>query len=214
MRTETTTREIFTFDELSDSAKETARQWWRESGIDDGIGDYIFDDAQQCASILGIELDETQIPLMNGKTRPAPKIYYSGFSSQGDGACFEGSYSYTKGSTLAIRAYAPQDTELHRIADGLQAIQKTAFYQLYASASHSGHYYHSGCMAVSVDRDSSNYQDMTSEQESEVIDLLRGFADWIYSRLEKEYEWLNSDEQVDESIIGNGYEFDAIGRMA
>lgn len=31
MRTETITREMYTFNELSDDAKETARNWWRES---------------------------------------------------------------------------------------------------------------------------------------------------------------------------------------
>ena len=212
MRTETIG--IYKFDELSDSAKETARQWWRESDNECGIGDYIFDDATCCAEIIGIELDQTQIPLMNGTTRQEPKIYFSGFNNQGDGACFEGSYAYNKGAMHLIRDHAPEDEKLHAIVDGLQTIQKTAFYQLHASVSHSGRYRHSGCMTVSVCRDSSNYQDCTIEQEETVTQLLRDFADWIYSRLEAEYEWLNSDEQVDESIIGNGYEFNLEGNVA
>ena len=35
MRTETITKEIFSFDELSDEAKEKARDWWRDGGLDD-----------------------------------------------------------------------------------------------------------------------------------------------------------------------------------
>lgn len=62
-----------------------------------------------------------------------------------------------------IREYAPQDTELHRIADALQAIQRRNFYQLRADASHRGHYYHEYCMAISVERDSPTWQDMTTE---------------------------------------------------
>lgn len=198
MRTETTTCEIFTFDELSDSAKETARDMWRESGLDYDWWCYVYSDAYECAAIIGVDID---------------KINFSGFCSQGDGARFIGKYAYKKASTLAIRAYAPQYTDLHSIADNLQAIQKAAFYRLYAHTSYSGFYEHSGCMAVSVDRDSSNYQDMTSEQESQVTNLLREFADWIYSRLSSEYDWLMSNENIDESILVNEYEFDAIGRM-
>lgn len=35
MRTETITRNLFTFDELSDKAKEVARDWWRECEAQD-----------------------------------------------------------------------------------------------------------------------------------------------------------------------------------
>jgi hypothetical protein len=40
---------------------------------------------------------------------------------------------------------------------------------------------------------------------------MRDFADWIYSQLEKEYEWQNADEQVDDTIRANAYEFDEDG---
>jgi hypothetical protein len=37
---------------------------------------------------------------------------------------------------------------------------------------------------------------------------------WIYRQLEREYEWLMSDEQVDESIRINEYEFTEEGKLA
>lgn len=43
---------------------------------------------------------------------------------------------------------------------------------------------------------------------------MREFADWIYSRLEAEYEYQNADEQVDESIRINEYEFAEDGNRA
>src|SRR3546814_2772659 len=49
--------------------------------------------------------------------------------NQGDGACFEGNYSYARGASAAIRRYAPKDVELQRIADALGAIQRRNFYQ-------------------------------------------------------------------------------------
>lgn len=43
---------------------------------------------------------------------------------------------------------------------------------------------------------------------------MRAFADWIYRQLETEYDYQNSDEQVDESIIANEYEFTEEGKPA
>ena len=37
-------------------------------------------------------------------------------------------------------------------------------------------------------------------------------ARWLYRQLEREHEYLTSDEAVDESIIANDYTFTASGR--
>jgi hypothetical protein len=44
-----------------------------------------------------------------------------------------------------------------------------------------------------------------------VTQCMRDFADWIYDQLRKEYEYQMSDEQVDETLIANEYEFDEDG---
>jgi hypothetical protein len=97
---------------------------------------------------LGIELRQLPVKLMSGGTRYDPCIYFSGFSSQGDGACFEGTYRYKKGSVKAIKAHAPQDKELHRIAKGLQEAQRPTRYSITANIKHRGRYYHPGCMEI------------------------------------------------------------------
>ena len=81
----------------------------------------------------------------------------------GDGALFEGAYDFAKGAPKAIRAHAPEDSELHRIADALQAIQRRNFYQLHATVTHRDRYYHEYSMAISVERDSPTGQDMTAD---------------------------------------------------
>ncbi len=43
---------------------------------------------------------------------------------------------------------------------------------------------------------------------------LKDFAYWIYKQLEQEYDYQNSDEQIDESIRANEYEFDEKGGIA
>jgi hypothetical protein len=131
-----------------------------------------------------------------------PKIYYSGFWSQGDGACFEGTYNYKKGALKAC----PQDPELHRIIKGLQKVQKKHLYKLRAECTHRGHYNHSGCMQVEVYHSEDEYRSI-GESEQDITDLLRSFADWIYKQLEEAYEWENADEQVDANIIANEYTF-------
>jgi hypothetical protein len=53
---------------------------------------------------------------------------------------------------------------------------------------------------------------MTVDAEEVVIEALRDLARWLYRQLEREYEYLTSDEAVDESIVANEYTFTAAGR--
>lgn len=213
-RIETTQRTLYAFSELSDRAKEKARDWWRECEANDFDHECVYEDAATIGALFGLNIRQKPVKLMNGNTRYTPAIFYSGFSSQGDGACFEGAYSYAKGAAKAVKAYAPKDKELHSIVDRLQAVQKRSFYRISASTAHRGRYYHSGCMEVSVEIDAVNRQTISSDDEEEVIQCLRDFADWVYSRLNAEWDYIMSDENVDEAIAINGYEFDASGRIA
>ena len=203
---------VYQFPELSDAAKEKARNWYRDLGPHDDWWDAVYEDFERVCEILGICLKTTAVRLMGGGARAKPCIWFSGFWSQGDGACFEGDYSYAKGSGAAIRAYAPTDEELHRIADALADIQWRNFFQLRACATHRGRYYHEYSMGFSVERDSPVYQEMTKDAEEEVTEALRDLARWLYRRLEEEFDGLNSDEAVDGAIAANEYSFTAEGR--
>ena len=83
---------VFKFNELDDRAKEKAREWYRSHATDDEWWDCTYDDFQAICEIIGIELDTKPVRLMGGGVRQEPIIYFSGFSSQGDGACFAGEY--------------------------------------------------------------------------------------------------------------------------
>jgi len=144
---------VYDFTELTDAAKDKARAWFRET-IDYEWWDSVYDDFERICPILGVTLATRTVRLMGGGTRQKPCIWFSGFWSQGDGACFEGSYAYAPGTSRRIRDYAPQDTELHRIADALQALQKPNFYQLTASFRQTGRSCHAYAMAFDVERDS------------------------------------------------------------
>jgi hypothetical protein len=202
---------VYHLTELSDEAKDKARAWFRET-IHDDWWDSVYDDFQQICPILGVTLATTPVRLMGGGTRQKPCIWFSGFGSQGDGTCFEGCYAYAPRASLRIRDYAPQDTELHRIADALQALQKLNFYQLTASFRKTGQYTHAFAMTFDVERDSPAGQAVARRTDDDLIIALRDLANWLYRTLEREYEFQTSDETVDEGRSGNGYTFTAEGR--
>ena len=198
---------VYCIDELPDAGKEKARAWYRESCLDYDWFDFVYEDFERVCAIVGVRLDTVQVRLIGGGTRQEPCIRFSGFWNQGDGACFEGNYSYARGASAAIRRYAPKDVELQRIADALGAIQRRNFYQLSARITHRGRYYHEYSMAIAVERGSPVVQDMTADADEDVSEALRDLARWLYGRLEDEYEHLTSDEAVDESIRLNEYSF-------
>ena len=203
---------VYLFPELSDAAKEKARSWYRELGPHDDWWDAVYEDFERICDILGVSLKTRPVRLMGGGTREKPCIWFSGFWSQGDGACFEGYLSHAKGATASIRDYAPQDTTLHGIADRLQAIQRRNFYQLAAEAGHRGRYYHEFTMSVDVTRDSQTGQPPTDDAEEVVTEIFRDLARWLYRQLQAEYDHLTSDEAIEEGIVINEYTFTEAGR--
>lgn len=191
MRVQVDTYNVYKFDELNDKAKEKARDWYREVDDFSFYAECAIEDAKDCAKVLGINID---------------KVYYSGFSSQGDGACFVGSYSFTKDCLKNIKNHAPKDKTLHDIARRMRDLAKVFNGKPGAKVSHRGHYYHAFCTDISV-YDVENDYHIDENHVEELKDILRDFMHWIYRRLEAEYDYQNSDEAVDESIEANEYEF-------
>jgi hypothetical protein len=203
---------VYQFPELSEAAKEKARGWYRELGPHDDWWEAVYEDFGRVCEILGIRLKTTAVRLMGGGTRAKPCISFSGFWSQGDGACFEGYLGHAKGAAARIRDYAPTDLGLHAIADRLQAIQRRNFYQLTADISQRGRYCHEYTMSVEVTRESAAWQPPTGDAEEIVTEALRDLARWLYRQLQAEYDHLTSDEAIEDGIISNAYTFTVAGR--
>ena len=203
---------VYRIEELPEPAKEQARAWYRRHGLDRDWYDAVFADFEAVCGILGVTLRTSPAGLMGGGFRPRLHIYFRGFWSQGDGACFEGHYAYARRASEAIRRHAPLDVELHRIVDRLQGVQRRSFYQLSAEARHRGHYCHEGCMAITVERDGRSGQVMTAGTEDIATEALRDLARWLYRQLEREYEHLTSDAVVDEALAASDVSFTGDGR--
>lgn len=184
---------VFSFDELDERAKERARGWFRAGALDHEWWDGVYEDAKRIGELTGVDIG---------------RIYFSGFCSQGDGARFEGSYSYRKGSVKAIAEYAPIDAELGRIVRELGDVQRRRFYSLSANIRLDGRYEHEGCTSIDV---SDRYGDLEGDDAETVRECLRDLMRWIYRTLEAEHDYLMADEQVDESIRSNEYTFTESG---
>lgn len=188
---------VYSFAELSDSAKEKVLQksWdinlyheWYESPIE-------------------------YLKEKYGEDWQIDNIFFSGFSSQGDGAMFE--YS---GIT---------DKLYDEWVDTLKGRYKViaANCAPYASGKHRGHYYHAGCsshtMRLDEDFDRDTYPNCYDVMTDELAEM---FAEWLeeqyrdvchdmYRTLEKNYDYLTSEKAIVETIEANEYEFTEDGEM-
>lgn len=223
MRVKQTT--IYTYNELSDSAKERAREWYREGHLDYDWWDCLYEDFALRAQELGIDLSQKPVKRMNGKTRYSPAIYFSGFYHQGSGSSFSGTWQAWEMNLDKLKSECPTDKELHRIGDVLASCAKEDGEATATILPHRDNWINvtveDGTTLVEqfdqLDSDSPEYRQMEQafkDREEAITEALRDFNRWMYRCLETEYEWLNSDAQVEESIIANEYEFTEDGDRA
>lgn len=218
-------KEVWCFDELSEKAKDKAREWYREGALEYDWYNVVYESAEQAGKYLGIDLNQTSVKLMNGKTRRDPSIWFTGFYHQGSGSAYNATWcaSDVKGETL--KADFAQDTELHRLADEFTRIA-TINPDMTASVKSNRD------TSINVDVEQGETADerinaldyksvewyaqhaIDKELSEALEETLNDFNHWIYKSLEKEYEWLNADEQVNESIRCNKYEFTEEGSIA
>lgn len=220
MRIKETT--VYTFDELSDRAKETARDWYRDAAWNDFVdfqADTVIDDAARIFALFGLDIRTRPVRLMSSKTRMGPDVHWD--LGNGSGASVSGSYSYVKGSTQAVEKEAPitwthdgqthtseSNAEINRIARELMDVQRRNFYAIGASLSHGRH----SNQLVEVER--TDGRPISDDDVATVEQLLQDAASWLHSNLTREAEYQSSDEVVKENIRANEYEFTEDGNRA
>lgn len=197
----TKTINAYTYNELSPKAQATARDWWREASAgDSSFSEFAIDDAEECLAHAGFDID---------------KVYFSGFWSQGDGACFVGSWRAQDVDPAAMREHAPTDERLHSIADQLAAISRD-FPRARFTVEHTGRYSHEYCTQFdfSITDEDDNEMDTPERHDAErrMIEVARSAMRWIYRQLESAYEDENSDERIGETLEINEYLFTEDGK--
>lgn len=203
----TQTIEVYSIDELSPEVKQKVIdnnrtintdgfEWW----------DMTYDDFVTIASKFGFMLDKRA-------------IYFSGFSNQGDGASFECKYILLSDwkrahkSIAELKAYAPVDKELERIFKWYQKQIKSLHWtpeDESVSVYREGYYYHSHTMRATIDDDTDK---TPPDIDAMVLAEARELADWLYATLERECEYLESDEVVLDTLKINEYTFTESGTM-
>lgn len=192
---------VYQFSELSDEAKIAAIEANRHALVDhEWYYDTIDGFKAEIAPAFGIDCSQ---------------VYFSGFGSQGDGACFEGSFEYRKGMTQAVKRLEIYNSdgrnELLEIAQEMAGLQKSNFYGLYGDLSHS----HTRCVHelsvyVNVHRNGPGYSgdiDPAEGTDEAYEYCLRDLMQWLYRQLESEYFHLTSDEAIAECLDEEGCEF-------
>ncbi len=203
MRTALVEKTYYTFNELSDDAKDKVR----EMLTDDIDYEPLYEDFQRMGAILGIDIKTKAAKLMNGKVRYDPCIYWSGFYHQGSGLAFNADYRYAKGAVKAMKAET-NDAELIRIAKALQDAQRPHFYRLEAGIA----CHRDTDITVEVFDREDQWRDI-GDAEDEIRDLIQDFAHWCWCSLRDEYEYHCSEEVIAETCEANGYEFDERGNI-
>lgn len=200
---------VYAYKELSDKAKERARDKFREWACDDDHWfEAVYEDVERIAPLMGIHFKKREVRLLGGGTRSKPCIWFSGFSSQGDGACFEGIWNASDVQLRQLKKYAHKDAELHRICREFRDVARK-FKDASFTVEHRGHYYHK----YSTDFEFPYDRELPEETRKQLIEAARDFMEWIYRSLEAEYTYQTSDECLEEMLEGNEYEFCESGKL-
>jgi hypothetical protein len=171
---------------------------YRDINVDwNDWSEWVIEQFKEDMALIGIDVD---------------RVYFSGFWSQGDGACFEGSATFPK----FMDNFKPDEFPIIRKLLGLNGY-------IYFGCKHRGHYYHSDSVAFNYEVESFDQLiDAPTEFQSELIKVFQDQLDLeikqfeyyatelftdkmmeVYLTLEKAYEYDTADEQVWETIVAN-----------
>jgi len=177
---------VYKFSELSDDVKEKVLDKFRDIETMHEYWDFIFENFKEDNKF---EVGE---------------IYFSGFSSQGDGAMFEYSDYDWKGWVNGLSL--PEWKKRVLLACDVSV-----------SGVHRGNYYHYNTCSHDCDIDLPGMYthdnvckfigDFAEQFEQHIKDEYKSLCSDLYRALEREYDDLTSDETVKESIEANEYEF-------
>lgn len=196
------------FDALPKSDQEAILEKHRDWNVHDDWWDSVYEGFVEKVTELGFEVGTYPVQTYKKKLIEKPAIYFSGFGSQGDGACFNGSVG--KCETVFTRL-API---LWEHWDKIEVCT--------ASWYSSGNYCHSNTLSFSYEFEVPNQITDESDLRWCVMEQLRieleaawntftdalevevkGLCDQLYSDLSDEYDYLTSDESILESLIAN-----------
>jgi hypothetical protein len=218
----------YTYQQLTDEAKEKVKQWWYEHGLWDEWYDDTYERFKEEGYALGFLVG---------------KINFSGFYSQGDGACWSGQIDVAQWLKTHTSDSIARDAWIQLINEDFTEKHIPVGYS-------NNHYSHSGTMSVAyweglLDDDykfdeeqwdhrlnkdsifkgmhfkdllniitSSDFEFKSMGDLAEAIEQsARDYADELYKQLREEYEYLTSEKNLIESCEANDWQFNNEGEM-
>ena len=180
---------VYTFEELSEKAKEKATNYFIESWLD--TDDYA-------------ELDYFN-SMLEEKGFMEPKISWSGFWSQGDGASFTCNFVDID---AYIKAYNLTDKN-HKM---FLAAWKRGWVENIEITKTSSRYSHENTMDISwncnLQKSSSKWiEDIFDGIVQNILATAKDLAREVYKGLEEQYEYCSSEEYIKEMYNNNDMEF-------
>jgi hypothetical protein len=214
--------EIYKYNELDDSAKQKARDWYIES-MDYEWWEGVYEMAIEDGKEKGFYID---------------KIYFSGFHSQGDGASWTGQ--------VDVRQWLEENCEDSiGLSAWCQLIQEEVVDKFSKVTANNAHYCHESTMQFSDVEDNTDrgdgacmelpsiFKGMTIANLFDIIatdpnctlkstegitqaitESGKDYAIDIYQRLKEEYEYLCSEEMMIDHFDANDYHFTNEGKLA
>jgi len=177
---------VYKFDELTPEGKKKALEVLYDINVE-GFKWYDY------------TVEEQEEDLINEGFEDA-EISFSGFSSQGDGACFDAKINVSKFCS---------DPRILRIAE------ESNFF--IAKNSYSNHYSHERTRYVDDERPTSKRHTRINKALDDLSELIESkrmeLSKKIYRTLEAEYEYRTSEEAILETIEANDYEFYANDKL-
>ena len=213
--------EVFEYGELSESAQQKAREWYIE-GMDYEWWEGAYEMAKEDGKEKGFYID---------------KIFFSGFSSQGDGASWTGQVDVRQ-------LLETNDPDSIGLSAWCQLLQEDVVSKDVKVEANNAHYCHESTMSFQdieddTDRGDGACMELPSIFKGMTIAVLfdliatdpnctfkstegitqaitesgKAYAIDIYHRLREEYEYLCSDEMMLDHFNCNDYFFDEDGRL-
>jgi|ERR1019366_665374 hypothetical protein len=174
MRIEKIERKLFTFDELTDRAKETARDWYRASGLDEDWWNFTYEDAEN----IGLKIKEFDID---------------------------------RGSYVKAEFIASAEETAHKIEKEHGEVCET-----FTGAKNYLKDRDEVINTAPTDENGDYVSEYELDQKLDDLDheFLKALQEDYRIMLQKSYEYLQSNESVDENICINEYEFLENGKRA
>ena len=201
------------FEALSRRAKDAILEEYRDYYVQDGLDwwDSVYENFIGDMKEIGIAVASHAVASRRG-TYERPSIFFSGFWSQGDGACFEGRVDDW---TTFIKTAFPNDTEEYL---PLWTESEAGSPSLHWT--HSGRYSHENSCTFHSDFDINNEYDpeeqplryavrdaivkyaeiLVEKLFEEAEEFVKGKMKELYKALEEEHDYLTSDDAVLDAI--------------